>query len=406
MSPIIETVTSSTVSGSTARATRDSYFKNPNTGVTVYRYPENLATAPNNDNEEFPHYVMFYITKRQSDVSSGEGVNRADLAPDVSNQNRPTNVDAIKSFAGAAIITGGLQAGVTGVRTIARTFGGKAGKITTASGGVVGAKLGEELTNSFSNTIGGRERQYLKTAVALYLSDKPSSSYKAYWKDADIGAIASKPFQNAAASITNTVRELSDTISKMNPAGLLDAFKETGSAVRSAFSGLGEAGAAYFLKNANKGPIGALGDIEGLVSSGLGVAVNPYTVQLFKNMGFRTFTFSYVFLPKNEAEYRQVQDIVKTFKTYMHPTKKNNGIFLGYPGEFEIQYFYKGIPNEHLFKISSCALTDLKVDYGGNEFITFKPTGTLSGGAPSEITLSMSFTELEVLTEDRIREGY
>lgn len=392
MSPIIETVTSSTVSGSITRAARDSYFKNPNTGVTVYRYPENLATVSNTDNEEFPHYVMFYITKRQSDVSSGEGVSRADLAPNVSNRNNVINVDAAKTLSSAALTTGGLQAGVTGVRKIARTFGGRAGPIMTAGGAGVGVVAADKVEDVFKNAIGGRERQYLKTAVALYLSDKPSSSYKAYWKDADIGAIASETFQKAARSISESLKTLD--------------VQQAGSAVKAALSGLGEAGAAYFLKNANKGPVGALGDIEGLVSSGLGVAVNPYTVQLFKNMGFRTFTFSYVFLPKNEAEYRQVQDIVKTFKTYMHPTKKNNGIFLGYPGEFEIQYFYKGIPNEHLFKISSCALTDLKVDYGGNEFITFKPSGTLSGGAPSEITLSMSFTELEVLTEDRIREGY
>lgn len=406
MPPILETVTSSTVSDGMRNLTRDSYFKNPNTGVTVYRYPENLATTPDTDNEEFPHYVMFYITKRQSDVQSGEGVSRADLAPNVSNRNSLINVDAAKTFSSTAIITGGIQAGVTGVRTIAKTFGGRAGPIPSAAGAGVGVLAADKVKDVFKNAIGGRERQYLKTAVALYLSDKPSSSYKAYWKDADIGAIASQPFQTAASKLSDSITQLGASVRNLSPEGLFDAFKGVGSAVGSALSGLGEAGAAYFLKNANKGPIGALGDIEGLVSSGLGVAVNPYTVQLFRNMGFRTFTFSYVFLPKNEAEYRQVQDIVKTFKTYMHPTKKANGIFLGYPGEFEIQYFYKGIPNEHLFKISGCALTDLKVDYGGNEFITFKPTGTLSGGAPSEITLSMSFTELEILTEDRIREGY
>jgi hypothetical protein len=403
---ILDTVTSPSAAAALAKTSRDSYFKNPNTGVTVYRYPENLATSSGTDDNEFPHYVMFYITKRQSDVQSGQGVSRADLAPNVSNRNNLINADAAKTFSSTAIVTGGIQAGVTGVRTIAKTFGGRAGPIPSGVGAVSGAAVANEVVDVFKNVIGGRERQYLKTAVALYLSDKPSSSYKAYWKDADIGAIASQPFQNAATKITESITQLGAAVSNMSLDGLLDAFKGAGSAVGDAFGGLGEAGAAYFLKNANKGPIGALGDIEGLVSSGLGVAVNPYTVQLFRNMGFRTFTFSYVFLPKNEAEYRQVQDIVKTFKTYMHPTKKANGIFLGYPGEFEIQYFYKGIPNEHLFKISGCALTDLKVEYGGGEFITFQPTGTLSGGAPAEITLSLSFTELEVLTEDRIREGY
>ena len=164
---ILDTVTNSSVSGAVARVSRDSYFKNPSTGVTVYRYPENLATVPNNDNEEFPHYVMFYITKRVSDVTSGEGVNRSDLAPDISRQNSRINVDAAKALSTAALTTGGLQAGVTGVRTIAKTFGGKPGKIPTAIAAGSGALAGGALTQSFLDTIGGRERQYLKTAVAL-----------------------------------------------------------------------------------------------------------------------------------------------------------------------------------------------------------------------------------------------
>jgi hypothetical protein len=121
-------------------------------------------------------------------------------------------------------------------------------------------------------------------------------------------------------------------------------------------------------------------------------------------MGFRTFTFSYVFLPKDEAEYSEVQKIVQTFKKYMHPTRNQStgGVFLGYPAEFEIQYFYRNNENNHLFKIGNCALTDLKVEYGGQDFTTFRAIP----GAPSEMKLQLSFTELEVLTADRIEEGY
>jgi len=53
-------------------------------------------------------------------------------------------------------------------------------------------------------------------------------------------------------------------------------------------------------------------------------------------------------------------------------------------------------------RLPNCALTDLKVEYGGSDFTTFKGTN----GAPSEMTLQLSFTELEILTADRIEQGY
>ena len=59
--------------------------------------------------------------------------------------------------------------------------------------------------------------------------------------------------------------------------------------------------------------------------------------------------------------------------------------------------------NEHLPKISSCALTDVKITYGPDgSFQTIKDTL----GAPSEITMELSFTELETLTANRIASGY
>jgi hypothetical protein len=45
-------------------------------------------------------------------------------------------------------------------------------------------------------------------------------------------------------------------------------------------------------------------------------------------------------------------------------------------------------------------LTDLAIDYGGEQFVTFQD------GAPAEISVSLTFTELEQLSAQRVRNGY
>lgn len=360
----------------------------------VMRYPDMIG----NPAMDFPHYTMFFITKRQGDVSPSNVASQYRV--DISNTNRPDkNAQAGKIAAELSIITGGIQAGVSLTKRAARAFGGRAGPLVTGGAGVATGTASVALTQSESieTLTENRERVYLKDVVALYLNDNPSSSYKAYWKDADIGSLASDSFLKAAAGLRTALTQLGGGNFSGAGSSAMDAAK-------AAIEGAGPAAAAYFLKNANKGILGGLGDIQALTESSLGVAVNPFTVQLFKNMGFRTFTFSYVFLPKDEAEFKEVQKIIQTFKKYMHPTRNEStgGVFLGYPAEFEIQYFYRNNENNHLFKIGNCALTDLKVEYGGQDFTTFRAVP----GAPSEMKLQLSFTELEILTADRIEEGY
>ena len=42
------------------------------------------------------------------------------------------------------------------------------------------------------------------------------------------------------------------------------------------------------------------------------------------------------------------------------------------PSEFEIHYAYQGQLNNYLNKISRCVLTGCEVNYGGEEFTTFR----------------------------------
>jgi hypothetical protein len=80
----------------------------------------------------------------------------------------------------------------------------------------------------------------------------------------------------------------------------------------------------------------------------------------------------------------------------MHPELTAGRLFYIYPSEFDIQYFYKDKENDYFHKFTRCALTDMQIDYGGEQFATFQD------GSPVEIGLQLTFTELEQLTSEGI----
>jgi hypothetical protein len=95
-------------------------------------------------------------------------------------------------------------------------------------------------------------------------------------------------------------------------------------------------------------------------------------------------------------------EIIQLFKYHMHPEIDASRLFLIYPSEFNIEYRYKGERNEYVHKISTCALTNVRVTYGSSDFTTFSGTN----GAPSEINLELTFSELETLSNDRIGQDW
>jgi len=360
-----------------------------NAGLDVYRYPAEVGSI------QYPHFVMFYISKRDGDRSATEQAAPANAIPNLnlSAQNRP-ELKAGPVFIAAMTAIGGAEAGMDIVDKASDVLNKagipseltRKGEVVAAVGGAaVGAVVGKALASE-------RDRVTLKTAIALYLNNKPSVAYSANWQDTELGVIGGAP--EIASNLKNVVTGVEGDTSF--DGGRIDAAK-------SALAGMGGAVAAVGVKNLNDSVLGKFGDAAGLVSAATGRAVNPYKAQLFKSMGFRTFSFDYVFLPKNVGELKEIQDIIKTFRKYMHPTTGKQKFFLSYPAEFNIEYHYReNGRNTYIPQISSCALTALKIEYGGSDFVTFKGTN----GAPAEISMSLSFTELEVLTAERVEEGF
>lgn len=131
-----------------------------------------------------------------------------------------------------------------------------------------------------------------------------------------------------------------------------------------------------------------------------GLAPNPLREQIFRGVNFRQFSFSFDFYPKSPSESNSIKEIIKTFKTKMHPEYKFDKYIYKYPDEFCIT-FYSGGNTTFMPKIKPCALTDMVIDYA--------PLGAFvstSDGSPVKTSLRLMFKELGLLTKKDINEGY
>jgi len=158
-----------------------------------------------------------------------------------------------------------------------------------------------------------------------------------------------------------------------------------------------------------QGSFGAMAIQSGLVLS------NKMEL-LFEGVGRRSFSYTFTFIPKSEAESKVVADIVFTFKKHMTPEfgtlfgKGVQGRVLKIPETFDIQYMYKGKENPWINKISSCYLTDMDVQYGSDKAGFYEPLenpqlGTV--GPPStHTTLALTFSEIEKMSRERIEQGF
>jgi hypothetical protein len=351
----------------------------------TFQYP--LLVGETN---EQPHSIRFFINARSNsrvaESTNKLGVNRQDedrsFAGPMPNtletvnstaENRRTGEQAAISSKGASAVAGftiGLGAGkkIAGMLGKSSPIGST---IAAAGGGLTGAFIAAAVSNAVIEVV---EKVRTLGVIELYVAAPPVAQYSANWENKELGALAG----------------LSDGFSAENLIGE---------------GGLGDLGVRGIIKAAANlpGQFGISGELGASLDLASAKVANPYKEQLFSNMGFRQFAFNYKFTPRNNTEYQQVRRIIDLFKYHMHPEVSPSKLFLEYPSEFKIEYYYKGELNDHLSKISSCALTDIKVTYGNQDAFT-----TVQGqkGVPAEINMQLAFTELETLTNERIADGY
>jgi hypothetical protein len=139
-----------------------------------------------------------------------------------------------------------------------------------------------------------------------------------------------------------------------------------------------------------------------LIGRGLGYAFNPQQQILFEGIDFRTYTMSFTFTPYSRQEANDVAKIIRLFKAHSAPRIANGGagMFFVPPSQFKVKFLFNGSENTKISKIATSVIESIDVNYAPNGY------ATTSDGSPVQTTISISFKEIELITRERIEQGY
>jgi hypothetical protein len=154
-------------------------------------------------------------------------------------------------------------------------------------------------------------------------------------------------------------------------------------------------------------------EARAIFTAATGLVQNPMLEVIYTSPKMRSFSFTFAFYPRSEAEALEVQKILDRFRFHSSPEIKKNtgGMFLIPPSEFDIKFMYNGKENPNIDKISTCVLTDMSVDYaktGG--FTAYEVEGEGNPalgrtGMPVGIGLTLTFMETQILTKEYYNPG-
>jgi len=230
----------------------------------------------------------------------------------------------------------------------------------------------------------------IKDSIALYLPPNVVDTTTASYEDTPTGILG--------VATTDLIRSVSafneddfEMIGKVGAKAMKETFQE-------------------ILKNLGGGAIEALTGAEGaipLANKVFGRADNPFVEVFFNTMNIRTFTYNFNFAPRNEDETMEIQQIIQLFRFHMAPDLQEvNSRYLTLPSEFDIHYMYKAqdgnsYENDYYGRIGTCVLENVSTNYTPGDKVR-----SFADGAPTQITMSLTFRETEVLTKEKINAGY
>ena len=143
--------------------------------------------------------------------------------------------------------------------------------------------------------------------------------------------------------------------------------------------------------------------VQGGLESKFNIKANPYKEQTFQGVGFRPFEFQFTMRARNQNESFVIRDIVQAFRAYSKPSfaqDGKSGVFR-YPHEFRVEFLTVNggeyVTNQHIPEIKYCICTSVATNFtGGGSWKSF------SEGAPTDVQLSLSFQETEIITEEDV----
>jgi len=148
--------------------------------------------------------------------------------------------------------------------------------------------------------------------------------------------------------------------------------------------------------------------IGGDLSRTLGVisqrVVNPQETLSFTGVDLKNYTFSWDLFPSNTADTEQIQQIVQFLKNKSLPETEGvqdvpslSRAFLKYPSIVSLNLL--GVQEKHFQRFKRCMISNVTVDYGAGGGMP----QIIKGGVPAAVTLSISFSEVQIHTRDDYR---
>ena len=354
------------------------------------QYPRDLT-----GNAGIGHYMLFYVnvqdkTKYNYQDSEGKTVGNEVEVPVTETRTRQVGppgtgyTEQYEVVVGSKFVQGDSKEEFKYAESLKRR--GKKGSIRESEA----VELSKSMKSRGSGMATYRNTtKRITDSVAIYLPANVVDSTTATYTGAATGVIGA-----AAAGAFGVAKNMANSDYEAAAQGLVDSAKAmVGEAAIRAATELAE------------GLTGSEGT-RGLINKAFGQADNPYMEVLFDKMELRTFTYNFTFSPKNKEETMDVQKIIALFRFHMAPELKGEANrFLTLPSEFDIHYMYQdkaGQASENDFynKIATCVCTGCEVNYTPDGVKSFE------GGAPTKITMNLSFQETELLTKERINEGF
>ena len=285
-----------------------------------------------------------------------------------------------QSMANATMQTGNLEYGVNrGNGNHFVQFNAR--EVIPPSVLLAGGAHTEEPDNSPTNIMVPRPpTRQTKGSVMLYLPAQINVSQKANFGEPEMGAMIG----GAMSAIKNVGN------SEGGVTGFVDAMKNTFNET----TGGGTQLLADGMEGAGVTGAGSANQIR------TGQVKNNTTELMFEGVDRRAFSFSFRLIPHNAAEAANIQSIVRQFRYHMAPAKPNGAASFGRtlitPSTYNITYSHQF----ELHKISECVLESVDVKYGGERPQFY------NDNRPTETELTLQFKELEIMTKDRILEGF
>ena len=335
------------------------------------------------------HYIMFYINEQdKAQLSMSDRASGGSIADDLA---KPYGVSSFVRNYSAQSAGYQKQRSNTEQKNLndnlpsqPQTLGVTASQAKRFN--VEQTLAGGERTAGSTVRVKRRPTKRLSTSIAMYMPQSVQVTYGAQYQDTQIGAITE-----------SALNAYNDLISGRGG----DAIGQ----LKNISTDVADSLQMFLLSSV--GVIPGLGGVREVSEMKSGNVIADRLELAFKGINKRNFQYTFKMTPKDRREVDMIRKIVFAFKANMMPEfvgGNRGGRRLLIPNTFDIAYMYTGNQNLHLHNISTCVLENMNVTYGGDRYRTFEADG--EGAQPVETNITLNFKEIELITRERIFEGY